>query len=314
MLKEPNGLCLPVNPEPKEAFGGDPSINIGLAVSSVVLIFLIPWLAVRAAPKLAGFLPATLITIVVLTIAANVVRLDVEHVSLATTFASFGDVVELVRQQIPTEWTVRVIALGLPFAFRLTMLCYLDTLLTSLVVDKLSGEKTQQDRELAAQGVANGLVALIGGIPGAQATIRSVLIIKEKATLRLAGALVGFFVIVEMLMFQNLISHIPQALFAGILFKVGYDVFDWTPLRLYTRELLSRRFRFEDLFGERPEEAIFVTHWEMLFVAGTAAVTVLWDLTVAVIAFAALFYLVRRFRPMRDLTPITETRAVTTED
>lgn len=192
MLKEPNGLSLPVNPEPKEAFGGDPSINIGLAVSSVVLIFLIPWLAVRAAPKLAGFLPATLITIVVLTIAANVVRLDVEHVSLATTFASFGDVVELVRQQIPTEWTVRVIALGLPFAFRLTMLCYLDTLLTSLVVDKLSGEKTQQDRELAAQGVANGLVALIGGIPGAQATIRSVLIIKEKATLRLVGALVGF--------------------------------------------------------------------------------------------------------------------------
>ena len=106
------------------------------------------------------------------------------------------------------------------FSLQLAMLCYLDTLLTSLVVDKLNGEQTAKNKELAAQGLANGAVTLFGGLPGAQATIRSVLILKEGATMRLAGISAGIFVIIEMLLLQKLVKLIPQAVFCGILFKV----------------------------------------------------------------------------------------------
>ena len=75
--------------------------------------------------------------------------------------------------------------------------------------------------------MANASVAIVGGIPGAQATIRSVLLVKENASMRLAGILVGVFVLLEMLLFQDMLRLIPQAVFAGVLFKVGYDVFDF---------------------------------------------------------------------------------------
>ena len=97
----------------------------------------------------------------------------------------------------------------------------------------ISGESTQQNKELVAQEIANGAISLFGGVPGAQATIRSVLMLKENATLRIAGISVGLFVLIELLAFQNLLQYIPSAVFIGILIKVGFDVFDFEPIKLY---------------------------------------------------------------------------------
>jgi SulP family sulfate permease len=116
-----------------------------------------------------------------------------------------------------------MVMLALPFAVQLAVLCYLDTLLTSLVVDKLiqgrdkSEEVTKKGKELMAQGLANAIVAVFGGLPGAQATIRSVLILKEGGTMRLAGTAAGVFVMIEMLIFQSFVTLIPQAVFCGVL-------------------------------------------------------------------------------------------------
>ena len=206
---------------------------------------------------------------------------------------------------------MHLVLLGLPFAMQLAMLCYLDSLLTSLVMDKLSGEPTRQNKELAAQGVATGLVAFLGGIPGAQATIRSVLILNEKATMRLAGIMVGIFVLIEMIVFQDMINLIPQAVFAGILFKVGYDVFDWLPLKIYARHM------FQDPRAPRhvgSGEPATVGGAEIAFIAGTTAVTVFWDLNAAVILFGLLFYTVRKKWPIPDLEPVGESRAIEDED
>ena len=148
---------------------------------------------------------------------------------------------------------------ALPFAIQLAGLCYLDTLLTSLVVDRMTGEPTRQNKELVAQGVANGAIALVGGIPGAQATIRSVLVIKEGGNLRLAGIAIGAFVLVEMMLLRDLIAMIPQAVFAGILFKVGYDVFDFdtviafTGVFLLTNKVLRPHNPIRDL---KPDERL----------------------------------------------------------
>lgn len=283
------------------AFTGDRVSNIVLAAVTFVLVMGLPYVIWRYAKAVAGFLPATLLTIIGVTLVANASRLDVELVSLDSTLTSVAGLRDMVASHIPTDWSASMIWLAIPFALQLAMLGYLDTLLTSLVVDKLNGEETRKDKELAAQGLANGTVAFVGGIPGAQATIRSVLILKEGATLRLAGIMVGVFVLVEMMLFQQYISLIPNAVFAGLLFKVGWDVFDWLPVRRYTSARLDQA-GLSGAWLRRPlDPPLMVTHTEALFIAGTTAATIVWDLNVAVIGFVTLFYLVRRFRPLRDL-------------
>jgi len=182
-----------------------------------------------------------------------------------------------------------------------------------LVIDKMTGEKTLPNKELAAQGAAHAAVAFVGGIPGAQATIRSVLIVKEGATQRWAGILVGVLALIEMLVFQDLIKLIPQAVFAGVLLKVGYDVFDWLPARIYVRQLIEGKQKFVGAPGQPS-----VSSMEMLFVVGTTLVTILFDLNIAVAVFTGLFYLynraLNRSNPMHDFKIGIETEGFTDQN
>ena len=303
----------------KTPFAGGVAANLLVAVMTLALIFSLPQLLKRRLPKIAHFLPSTLLTIILVTLLVHLLGLNVEFVSLATQIHSLADFSAFLSTQLPSDWSLKVLGIALPFALQLAILCYLDTLLTSLVVDKMVREKTRQNKELMAQGLANAGAGLLGGIPGAQATIRSVLIIKEGATSRLAGILVGVFVLLEMMLFQDLINLIPQAVFSGILLKVGYDVFDWLPLRLYVKEWYRERSAMlHRIFSRHDDEPIFVTHLEMLMIAGTALVTILYDLNTAVIAFTLLFYLANKIfsktHPMRDLKPAVETSGMRMED
>lgn len=294
--------------------GGPIWENVCVAIGTVLLILLTAPLAKRAVGPLAKFLPSTLMAIVIMTGLTHVMHLPIEHVQLNGGLTSIGDFVTLLGEQFPTRWSLAILAAALPFALQLAVLCYLDTLLTSLVIDKMSGEVTRRDKELMAQGVANSLVAFVGGIPGAQATIRSVLMLKESANLRLAGIMVGVFVLIEMILFQDLINLIPKAVFVGVLFKVGYDVFDFKPLRLYCKQVATHRAAmFKKFFSRHDDERIFVTNREILMILGTTAVTVWFDLNFAVAGFTLLFYVhnkvLNRRNPMRDLVPELETDA-----
>ena len=197
----------------------------------------------------------------------------------------------LAQTNWPGGWSFRAVGMAFPFALQLALLCYLDTLLTSRIMDNLSGETTRQDRELMAQGVANTTVAFLGGIPGAQATIRSVLIFKEGATMRLAGTLVGVFVLVELIAFQDLIGLIPRAVFTGVLVKVGYDVFDWGPVRRYALQVWDGVRGGTHVGRDQP-----VSYTDAAFIAATTAATLIWNLNVAVIGGTVAFHAVRAFR------------------
>jgi SulP family sulfate permease len=94
-----------------------------------------------------------------------------------------------------------------------------------------------------------------------------------------------------MLMFQDLISLIPQAVFSGVLLKVGYDVFDWMPVRHYISQLLQ----------PSPTQPPPVGHPGMALIVGTALLTVLVNLSVAVIVFTIIFYLARKFFAIEDI-------------
>ena len=309
---------------------GGIGLNCAVALVTLILCFVLPPVLKRLHHSLSSLLPTTLVVIVAMTAIVNLFGIPVEKVTLGGSLSSFADLSNLVTKSVPTDWSLGLIWLALPFALNLAMLAYLDTLLTSLVVDKKvqgmfkSEETTKQNKELAAQGVANAVVAFLGGIPGAQATIRSVLILNEGAMTRIAGVLVGVFVIVEMVILQDLISMIPIAVFSGVLFKVGYDVFDWRPLVVYFRELragsvpdaekANLRAELEGKPAVESQTGGMVTHMNIFFILGTTLVTVLVNLNVAVVAFSVLFYVIRSFRPIHDLMDVSETEGFDDED
>lgn len=296
----------------KIALTGSMMTNFLVAFLSAVLVFTLPYFLKKYLSKYSRFISATLFAVIIMTIACDALSLDIEKVRLATSISSFRDFSSLIISQWPSKWSFSIILAALPFAIQLSILGYLDTLMTSLVIDKLTKEKTKQNKELFAQGIANGVAGTIGGIPGAQATIRSVLIVKEKATMRLAGVLVGIFVLIEIILFQNFINLIPQAVFTGILIKVGWDVFDLKPIYIYIGEWVHDRAKImHNFFSSHNKEKIFVTNREFLMIIGTTLLTVFFDLNTAVGVFTAVFYLHNkvfvRKNPMRDLKPLHET-------
>ena len=278
----------------KKAYGGPVATNVIIAIVSCALIFLLPKVT-RKIPK-GNLLSATLLAIVIMSGIVAVFNIPIETIQLNTRIDSFASIKEIVVAQVPTTWSWKLLILALPFALQLAALGYLDTLLTSLVVDKLMDEPTKRNKELVAQGLANAASAIFGGIPGAQATIRSVLIVKEKATKRYAGVFVGIFVLVEMVLFQDLLNYIPQSVFAGVLFKIGWDVFDKDSLFIYLRQLRNVETGAD----------FRISNVEMIvFIGGTTLVTVLKDLNIAVGVFTLLFFLHNKVffknTPLRDM-------------
>jgi len=296
----------------KTALLGPLGENLLVATGTLALIFLLAPITRHFVGPLMRFLPSTLLAIVIMTAFCHLMHFPVELVKLSGGFSSAHEFLLLLQAQIPSHWSGQILLAALPFALQLALLCYLDTLLTSLVIDKMNGERTARNRELMAQGLGNGLVAFVGGIPGAQATIRSVLMLKENATLRLSGIMVGVFVLIEMVLFQDWINLIPKAVFVGVLIKVGYDVFDFKPLRLYCKQFAKHRSAMlKQFFSRHDDEQVFVTNREMLMILGTTTITVWFDLNTAVAGFTLLFYLhnawFNRNNPMRDLKPELET-------
>ncbi len=107
----------------------------------------------------------------------------------------------------------------------------IDSLLTSLVADNLTRTHHDSDRELMGQGFGNLLAGLFGALPGAGATMRTVVNIRAGGTSPLSGATHALVLLAIVLGASSLASEIPHAVLAGILIKVGVDIIDWRTLR-----------------------------------------------------------------------------------
>ena len=113
-------------------------------------------------------------------------------------------------------------------AITLALLGSLDTLLTSLVADSVTRTDHDSDRELIGQGIGNAAAALLGGLPGAGATMRTVVNVQAGGRTRLSGITHAVVLLLICLGAGTLASPIPLALLAGILLKVGFDIIDWS--------------------------------------------------------------------------------------
>lgn len=115
-------------------------------------------------------------------------------------------------------------------AVSLAALGAIDSLLTSIVADNMTKTKHDPNRELVGQGIGNSLGAMFGGIPGAGATIRTVVNINSGGTTRISGMVAGLVILAVLLSMGPLASQIPAAVLAGILITVGIGVMDYKGL------------------------------------------------------------------------------------
>lgn len=111
--------------------------------------------------------------------------------------------------------------------FTLALLGTIDSLLTSLVADNITRTHHNSDRELIGQGIGNFVAGLFGGLPGAGATMRTVINVRAGGETPISGVLHAIVLLAIVLGAGSLAESIPHAVLAGILIKVGIDIIDW---------------------------------------------------------------------------------------
>lgn len=278
--------------EGKPVMAGGIAINLLLAVISFAMIYGIVWLVkvLRVRGAIRSLISGVLWSIIIMTSVSLALGLSVEKVQLGATIGSFGEFISLLTAYFPSAGILQreYVMMALPLALQLTLLAYLDSLLTALIIDRLTGEKSKLNKELVAQGLANGVSGLLQGLPGAQATIRSVLLIKEGAQTRLAGVLIGVFALLSIIVFKDYLSLVPAAVFVGVLVKVGLDVCDKDFPRLYLQ------------YNWIQSSARNV---QLLFILATTVATVMINLNVAVVSGTIVFYLCKYFWRISDVEP-----------
>lgn len=116
-------------------------------------------------------------------------------------------------------------------ALTLALLGCIDSLLTSVVADNMTKTRHNPNKELVGQGIGNSIAAIFGGLPGAGATIRTVVNINSGGKTRLSGMIAAVLLLIVLLALGPIASQIPAAVLAGILITVGIGVMDYKGLK-----------------------------------------------------------------------------------
>ncbi|WP_412987196.1 SulP family inorganic anion transporter [Pontimicrobium sp. IMCC45349] len=160
-------------------------------------------------------------------------------------------------------------------ALTLALLGAIDSLLTSIVADNMTKTKHNPNKELVGQGIGNSIASLFGGIPGAGATIRTVVNINSGGKTKLSGMIAGVLLFVILLAVAPLASKIPAAVLAGILITVGIGVMDYKGLRAIPslpRDIKLGPFKLSSEVLIMLIVLILSSFWDLIFAVGIGLV------------------------------------------
>jgi SulP family sulfate permease len=183
---------------------------VALSALTIATVFILP--------RFTRAVPASLVALVALTTLAVLLRLQVPVIGEIPSGLPSPVMPSLDFQQLP---------LLVAAAIQLAFLGAIDSLLTALVADNLTGTQHDSNRELVGQGLGNIAAGLIGGIPGAGATMRTVMNVKAGGRSRLSGVIHGLFLAAVLLGLSGLVQHVPNAVLAGLLVAVGIGIIDY---------------------------------------------------------------------------------------
>ncbi|PDP42352.1 SulP family inorganic anion transporter [Tannerella forsythia] len=197
-------------------------ISLLVGLLSIALIVLTP----RVSKKI----PGSLVAIVVMTVAAYFLR---EYCGI-TGLETIGDRFE-INAALPAPARISLnldtVHLLLPSAFTIAMLGAIESLLSATVADGVTGDRHRSNTELIAQGAANIIVPVFGGIPVTGAIARTMTNINNGGSTPVAGLIHAAVLLLILLFLGPLTRHIPMACLAGVLVVVSYNMSEWRTFR-----------------------------------------------------------------------------------
>jgi len=202
-------------------------VEFTMAIATIAIIY--------GFKKITNAIPSTLVALLA--------------VSIGAIFALSKDSYRIIGD-IPTGFPKPNLAMFSTFSFSdfspyiitaisLALLGMIDSLLTSVVADNMTNTKHNSNRELIGQGIGNSIAAVFGGIPGAGATIRTVVNIDAGGKTKISGMIAGLLLLVVLMLLGPLAAQIPQAVLAGILVTVGIGVMDLKSLKTMHKQPLK---------------------------------------------------------------------------
>ena len=184
-----------------------------LAIAAVTLVVGILW-----PQQLRRYFPPTLAALVAGTLLG---------VLWLTNVPVIGEVPTGLPQIEMPAFSAGILVRAIEPALILALLGSIDSLLTSLIADAMTRTRHNPNRELVGQGIGNLITGFIGGLPGAGATMGTVVNIRAGGQTQVSGALRAAILLALVLGLGKYVEAIPHAVLAGILMKVGWDIIDW---------------------------------------------------------------------------------------
>ncbi len=181
-------------------------------------------------PKFIKKIPGSLIAIVVMTVIVYFLR---NHFGI-TNIETIGDRFQ-INASLPEPTTIPInmetINLLFPAAFTIALLGAIESLLSATVADGVTGDKHDSNTELIAQGAANIITPMFGGIPATGAIARTMTNINNGGRTPIAGIIHAVVLLLILLFLGPLTKHIPMACLAGVLIIVSYNMSEWRTFR-----------------------------------------------------------------------------------
>jgi len=192
-------------------------LELILTLATIIIIF--------GFKKITTAIPSTLVGLIVVSGVAYGFGLDYRAIE------QIPEGLPMPRLEIFTEFKLQAITPYIFTALTLALLGAIDSLLTSVVADNMTKTKHKPNKELVGQGIGNSIAAIFAGLPGAGATIRTVININSGGKTKLSGMIAGVLLLMILLTLGPVASQIPAAVLAGILITVGISVMDYKGLK-----------------------------------------------------------------------------------
>ena len=193
-------------------------LQLALALGTIFIIY--------GFKRITTAIPSTLVALIVMT--------GIALIFFPTSYRPIQEIpggFPLPNLGIFTDFNLGSVTPYIFTALTLSLLGAIDSLLTSVVADNMTKTKHKPNKELIGQGIGNSIAAIFGGIPGAGATIRTVVNINSGGKTKLSGMVAGVMLLIILLGLGPIASKIPAGVLAGILITVGIGVMDYKGLK-----------------------------------------------------------------------------------
>ena len=215
--------------------------------------------------RITTVVPSTLVALVVMSGAAIVFGWEYRPIE------EIPSGLPILQMEIFTKFKLTTITPYIFTGFTLALLGAIDSLLTSIVADNMTKTKHNPNKELIGQGIGNSIASIFGGIPGAGATIRTVVNINSGGKTKLSGMIAGVMLLFILLALGPIASKIPAAVLSGILITVGIGVMDYKGLKAIPalpRDLSFGPFKLSSEVLIMLVVLLLSTFWDLIFAVG----------------------------------------------